>query len=82
MTMRVVLSGGPAAFDGVTIANVDPDTTGHFWLGSCPEAWYRIDVSTDPADTDAAARPARYVGDHKPDGPPDGTTRAYTRSSA
>jgi hypothetical protein len=78
MTMRVALAGGPAGYDGATIANVDPDITGHFWLGSFPEAWYRIDGSTGPADTlDGRVRSARYVGDHKPDGPPDGTTRAY-----
>lgn len=75
--MRVVLSGGPAEYDGVTIANVDPDVTGYFWLGSFPEAWYQTDGRTDPAGTDGAAHPACYVGDHKPDGPPAGTTRAY-----
>jgi hypothetical protein len=78
MTMRVVLSGGPAEYDGATIANVDPDVTGHFWLGSDPEVWYQTDGAIDPAHTtDGPAHSARYVGDHKPDGPPAGTTRAY-----
>jgi hypothetical protein len=74
----VVLAGGPAKYDGTTLDSVGPDMTGYFWLGGYPEAWYRIDASTDPvATTDGPAYPARYVGDHKPDDPPAGTVRAY-----
>ncbi|MGH3480609.1 MAG: hypothetical protein ACRDQD_27725 [Nocardioidaceae bacterium] len=83
MRITVVLSGGPGDYDGATIGGIDPDATGYFWLEYGSEAaWYRIDSTTYPVDgTSGQAHAARYVGDHRPDGPSAGQTRAYDQLS-
>jgi hypothetical protein len=83
MSISVVLSGGPDDYHGATIDNIVPDTTGYFWLEYGPKvAWYRIDVTTAVDATSGLAHAARYVGDHRPDGPPAGKTRVYYQLSS
>ena len=85
MTFNVVLSGGPDDYDGATIGgDIDPDATGYFWLEYGPDAaWYQIDSTPNPVDTTSSqAHTARYVGDHRPDRPTAGKTRAYYQLSS
>jgi hypothetical protein len=84
MTITVVLSGGPSDYDSATIGGIDPDRTGYFWLEyGADTAWYQIDAMTDPVDTTSGpAHAARYVGDHRPNGPSAGKTRSYYQLSS
>jgi hypothetical protein len=84
MSVTVVLSGGPGDYDGATIADIEPDDTGYFWLEAGPEAaWYQVDAARDLIDsTSGSAHLARYVGDHRPGEPPAGKARAYYQLSS